>query len=368
MRAGSYVRGMRGDEEEKGELYAYVTLEEMVPRDHPLRLMRSVVDEVLKRMDGEFSRLYAKTGRPSIPPERLLRALLLQVFYSIRSERLLVEQLTYNMAFRWFVGLGINDRVWAATVFTKNRERLMDGEVARVFFETVLKQAKAWALTSNEHFTVDGTLIEAWASQKSFRPKSDPPGGGDGGTQGPADFRGETRTNDTHESTTDPQARLFRKGNGCEARLSYLGHLLVENRNGLIVNTRVTQATGRAEREAGVEMAGKISGCGRVTLGADKGYDTRDFVEDLRAHHVTPHVTQSTRNRRSAIDGRTTRHEGYQRSQAVRPRIERAFGWLKTIGPIRKVKLRGRAAVDFLFTMAAAAYNLVRIRNLIAEA
>jgi transposase len=352
-------------------MYSYISAEERVPENHPLRPIRVMVDAVLHEMSRNFARLYAKRGRPSIPPERLLRALLLQVLFSIRSERMLMEQLDYNLLYRWFVGLDMDDEVWDATVFTKNRDRLLRGDIAQVFFQRVVEQARAQQLLSDEHFTVDGTLMEAWAGQKSFqrKPDDEPPSSNDGGSNPTVNFRGEKRSNATHQSTTDPEARLFKKSRGAEAKLGYLGHVLMENRNGLVVNTRVTQATGTAEREAALEMAVEIPGDRRrVTLGADKNYDTREFVDLLRQGAITPHVAQNEyAGRSSAIDARTTRHSGYQTSQQKRKRVEEIFGWMKTVGGLRKVKLRGKDLVGWMFTFAAAAYNLVRMRNLAVQ-
>ena len=341
-------------------MFSYVSAEERVPADHPLRAIRTFVDEILREMTREFDALYARHGRPSIPPERLLRAQLLQLFYSIRSERLLMEQLDYNILFRWFVGLEMDEPVWVPTVFTKNRDRLLEHAVAHSFFQRVVSRAAD--LMSDEHFTVDGTLLEAWASQKSFQRK-------DGGTDGDGrDFRGDTRKNETHASTTDPDARLYRKSNNTEARLAYLGHLLMENRHGLIVDAQATVADGFAEREAATTMLAahwRATADRPRTVGADKAYDTTDFVEQVREIQVTPHVAQNdTRRGGSAIDARTTRHEGYAMSQQARPRIERAFGWLKTIAGMRKVKLRGVANVDALFVFACAAFNIKRIVTL----
>jgi transposase len=350
---------MRGDDQQQFSVFSYVAPEDRVPADHPLRAIRKLVDEVLRAMSREFDPLYAETGRASIPPERLLRALLLQVFYSIRSERMLMEQLHYNLLFRWFVGMEMDEPVWNHAVFSKNRERLLNQEVARSFFTRVLQQAEGYL--SDEHFTVDGTLIEAWASQKSFQKK-------DGGDRGDGNnFHGERRTNDTHASKTDPEAKLYRKGNGQEAKLSYLGHVLMENRNGLIVDAMVTEADGTAERDAAMLMVHKRWKKRHPirSLGADKAYDTRDFVKILREMQVRPHVTQNlNRAGGSAIDARMTRHVGYQISQKRRPRIERAFGWMKAVGGIRKVKLRGLLKVDWLFLMTAAAFNLWRIPKL----
>jgi transposase len=342
-------------------MFSYVSAEERIPQDHPLRAIRALVDEILRDMSRDFSRVYATTGRPSIPPEQLLRALLLQIFYSIRSERLLMEQLEYNILFRWFVGLTMDDAVWAPTVFTKNRDRVLNEVIAGRFFQHVVERAQSYM--SDEHFTVDGTLIEAWASQKSFQKKGDPPAG-DG-----RNFHGETRTNDTHASTTDPDAKLYRKTSNGEARLSYLGHLLIENRHGLIVDAMATEADGTAERDAAMLMlhARWRRDPRRRTVGADKAYDTHGLVEVLRALDVTPHVAQNLKRRGgSAIDARTTRHDGYSKSLHARPRIEPAFGWLKTIAWIRKVKLRGLAKVDWLFRFASAAFNLRRLVTLMA--
>jgi transposase len=359
---------MRGVDQQQAALFSYVSLEQRVPPEHPLRAIRQMVDTALMGLWERFEQLYAQMGRPSIAPERLLRALLLQILYSIRSERLLMEQLDYNLLFRWFVGLTIDEAVWDPTVFTKNRDRLLAGEVAHAFFEQVLARARGQQLLSSEHFTVDGTLIEAWASLKSFKPKADTPAAPPDDPGNPSvDFRGEKRTNATHASTTDPEARLYKKATGQEAKLGYLGHVLMENRTGLIVNTRLTQATGTAEREAAVEMVGELPGTYRVTVGGDKAYDTHDFVHDLRALGATPHVAQNTTNRASAIDGRTTRHPGYAISQRKRKQVEEIFGWQKTVGLLRKVRHRGLQLVGWVFTLTAAAYNLVRMQRL-AEA
>lgn len=353
---------MRGNDGQlQKAMFRYVSLEERIPQTHPLRGIRKLVDAVLAEMSKEFDGLYAKVGRPSIAPERLLRALLLQVFYSVRSERLLMEQLDYNLLFRWFVGLEIDEPVWNHAVFSKNRERLLNQEVAQKFFATV--KAQAQELMSDEHFTVDGTLIEAWASHKSFRRKD----GGDGpASGGGANFHGEKRSNDTHESRSDPQAPLYKKARGQEAKLSYLGHVLVENRNGLIAAAMTTQADGWAERDAGLLLLNGMRRRGgrRITVGADKAYDTKDFVSTLRELRITPHVRQNMANRRSAVDGRTTRHPGYALSLSKRWLVEKAFGWLKQIGPLRKVKLRGLAKVDWLFVFSCAAFNLLRIPKL----
>jgi transposase len=359
---------MRGMDLRQGGAFSYVGLEQRVPQDHPLRKVREMVDTALVELSAEFEALYSDVGRPSIAPEKLLRALLLQVLFTIRSERMLMEQLDYNLLFRWFVGLGMDDPVWVPTVFTKNRDRLLEGDIARAFFDRVVAQAKSQQLLSDEHFTVDGTLIEAWAGHKSFQRKDSakqaPPPDDPGNPT--VNFRGEKRSNATHESKTDPEARLARKSQGHESKLAYMGHALMENRNGLVVNTRVTQASGRAEREAAAEMIGEIAGVHRCTVGADKGYDTRDFVRQTREHGVSPHIAQNTSNRRSAIDGRTTRHSGYAVSQRARKRVEEIFGWMKTVGLMRKTRHKGVDRVGWMFTFTAAAYNLVRIRNLLA--
>jgi len=355
---------MRGADEQPGSMFSYVSLEERVPPDHPLRAIRRITDRALERLSPRFGSLYVKFGRPSIPPERLLRALLLQALYTIRSERQLMEQLDYNLLFRWFVGLGIDDAVWAPTTFTKNRDRLLDGDIAAAFFDAVLIHADSQRLLSDEHFTVDGTLLEAWASHKSFRPRDqDPPVGGGNPT---VDFHGERRTNATHQSTTDPDARLYKKARGHEARLGYLGHVLLEHRSGLIVDTMVTPADGYGERDAGLVLVERLPRRRRITLAADKGYDTRDFVAGLRAMQVTPHVAQHTTGRRSAVDGRTTRHPGYAVSQRKRKLVEQGFGWMKTVGGLRKLRHRGGELVDWIFTFTAAAYNIVRLRRLLA--
>ncbi len=359
---------MRGQDAQQAGLFSYLSPEARVPVTHPLRSIRHAVDVALVALSPKLETLYARTGRPSIAPEKLLRALLLQVLYSIRSERLLMEQLDYNLLFRWFVGLDLDAPVWDVTVFTKNRDRLLDGEVAMGFFEQVLAQAQAHRLLSDEHFTVDGTLIEAWAGQKSFTKKTEapptPPTDDPGNPS--VDFRGERRTNATHVSTTDPEARLYKKAAGQEAKLCFLGHVLMENRHGLVVHATVTPATGTAEREAALALVDAHASSRRITLGGDKNYDTVAFVEALRARQVTPHVAQHTTRRTSAIDGRTTRHPGYAVSQQRRKRVEEVFGWLKTVGLLRKVKLRGVPRVGWLFTCAAAVYNLVRLRNLVA--
>jgi transposase len=355
---------MRGADETSGSMFSYVSLEARVPADHPLRAIRRITDRALERLSPRFDTLYIKFGRPSIPPEKLLRALLLQALYTIRSERQLIEQLDYNLLFRWFVGLGMDDPVWSPTTFTKNRDRLLDGDVAAAFFDAVLIHADTERLLSDDHFTVDGTLLEAWASQKSFRPRDEEPRAG-GGANPTVDFHGQRRTNATHASTTDPDARLYKKARGREARLGYLGHVLMEHRSGLIVRATVTPADGHGERDAAVTMIGDLVGEHRITVAGDKGYDTRDFVGALRAMHVTPHVAQHTTGRRSAIDARTTRHDGYGVSQRKRKLVEQSFGWMKTVGGLRKLRHRGGPLVTWLFTFTAAAYNIVRLRRLL---
>jgi transposase len=343
-------------------MFSYVSLEQRVPVDHPLRAVRELTDAVLKALDTEFDALYAGSGRPSIAPEYILRALLLQVFFSVRSERLLVEQIDYNLLFRWFVGLGMDDAVWNHAVFSKNRDRLLNSEVAQRFFAEVNRKAKKFM--SDEHFTVDGTLIQAWASQKSFRSK-DGSDDNDGG-----DFHGQKRSNETHESSTDADARLYKKSYGKESKLSYLGHALVENRNGLIAAAMVTHADGFAERDAALLMlAEKQQGRSRrITVGADKAYDTEDFVRTVRELNVTPHVTMNNKNRSSNLDRRTTRQPGYAISLSRRWLVEKGFGWLKQTGPLRQVKLRGLEKVDWLFVFSCAAHNLIRLPKLLAQA
>ena len=339
---------MRGEDRKQAGMFSYISPEQRVSQDHPLRAIREMVDPALEALSPEFEKLYAGVGRPSIAPEKLLRALLLQVLYTVRSERLLMEEM--------------DDPVWDPTVFTKNRERLIDGDVAEGFFRQVHDQARERGLLSDEHFTVDGTLIEAWAGQKSFQRKDKSDRSGDSGGNPGVDFRGERRSNATHQSTTDPDSRLYKKAKGQEAKLSYLGHVLMENRNGLVVNTSLTQATGTAEREAAVMMCDEIPGSHRITLGGDKNYDVRGFVGELRGMKVTPHVAQKKRG--TAVDGRTTGQPGYAVSQKKRKRVEEIFGWLKTIGLMRKTRHRGILRVGWMFTFTAAAYNLVRMRNL----
>lgn len=361
---------MRGDDNRTGELFSYVDLEARVRRNHPLRAIRAIVNEALGALKGEFAALYSPIGRPSIPPEKLLRAMLLQAFYSIRSERLLMERLEYDLLFRWFVGIGVDDPAWDHSTFSKNRDRLLEGDIAAKFLAAVLAQPKVKRLLSSDHFSVDGTLIEAWASMKSVRPRdgSDVPPAEGGGRNAEADFHGQKRTNDTHASTTDPEARLYRKGKGKEAKLCFMGHGLMENRHGLLVDACLTFADGHAERVAALHMIEPLADRPRaITLGADKAYDTEDFVNELRSMKVTPHVARNTRGRRSAIDGRTTRHGGYAASQRIRKRIEEAFGWIKTVAGQDKTKFRGRDGVGRAFTFAATAYNLVRLPKLMAE-
>ena len=360
---------MRGEDQRSEGFFSYVRLEARIPSDHPLRAIRELVDAALRELSRAFDRLYAGAGRPSIPPERLLRALLLQAFYTVRSERQLMEQLDYNLLFRWFVGLSADDLVWDATVFCKNRDRLLDGDIAAKFFESVLNLPDVRKLLSSEHFSVDGTLIEAWASMKSFAPKQgdgNPPSGKDGGGRNAErDFHGEKRKNDTHCSTTDPDARLFRKGAGKEAKLCHMGHLMTENRHGLIVDARLTEANGTAERTTALGMIEDNARPGS-TVGGDKNYDTAEFVAGCRERGCTPHVSQNNTNRRSAIDARTTRHPGYRISTIKRKRIEEPFGWMKTVGGLRKTRHRGRGLVEWFFVLAATAYNLIRIPKILA--
>jgi transposase len=362
---------MRGTKNEQQTLYSYVSQEDRIPADHPLRVIRKMVDPMLESMSKRFDKLYAETGRPSIPPEQLLRALLLQVFYSIRSERLLMEQLNYNLLYRWFVGLSMDDPVWDHSVFSKNRDRLLEGDVAKEFLKAVHGLARERQLLSDEHFTVDSTLIEAWASLKSFQKQGTRTSSKDEDDPGnpTVNFHGEQRRNDTHQSTTDPEARLFRKGRGKEAKLSFMGHVVIDNRHGLVVSTDYTHATGTAETETALKMVkeglprrhrGKSRR--RITLGADKGYDRRGFVEQLRRLKVTPHVAH--KNRFSAIDRRTTRHNTYMLSQWKRKIVEELFGWLKTVGLLRKTRHKGIQRGGWMFTFASAVYNLVRLKNL----
>jgi transposase len=362
---------MRGGDERTGDLFSYVDLETRVRPDHPLRSIRVIVNEALSALERDFAALYAPIGRPSIPPEKLLRAMLCQAFYSIRSERQLMERLEYDLLFRWFVGIGVDDASWDHSTFSKNRDRLLEGDIAAKFLAAVLAQPRVKRLLSSDHFSVDGTLIAAWASIKSFKPRDgsddDPPAGG--GRNGEADFHGTKRSNATHASITDPEARLYRKGAGKEAKLCFIGHGLMENRSGLLVDACLTPADGHAERVAALHMIEPYADRPRpITLGGDKGYDVADFVNELRSMKVTPHVAQNTSNRRSAIDGRTTRHPGYAVSQRIRKRIEEAFGWIKTVAGQDKTKFRGVDRVGWAFTFAAAAYDLVRLPKLLAEA
>ena len=365
---------MRGREDRSESLFSYVCLEERVPSDHPLRPIRALADEVLAGLNGRFESLYSGMGRPSIPPEMLLRATLLQAFFSVRSQRMLMEQIDYNLLFRWFVGLAIDAAIWHPTVFTHNRDRLLEADVARAFLSGLLALKPVKRLLSSDHFSVDGTMIEAWASMKSFRPKDgsgEPPGPGRNGER---DFRCEKRSNETHASTTDPDARLYRKSAGQESRLCYLGHALMENRNGLVVDASLTHATGTAERAAALAMLDRRPRRHRITLGADKLFDVEAFVGDLRARQVTPHiaingaVSKTGKVRKTALDGRTTRHAGYAISLRARKRIEEVFGWIKAQTGLAKVKVRSLPKVEAVFTFAVIAYNLVRLPRLLAGA
>jgi transposase len=383
---------MRGDDRQQQAMFSYLSPEQRVPQDHPLRTIRTLVDGVLRELSPTFNAIYSQIGRPSIPPEHLLRALLLQILYTVRSERLLMEQLQYNMLFRWFVGLNMDEPVWDHSTYSKNRDRFLAGAVAQAFFDRVLAAARARDLMSDEHFTVDATLLEAWAGMKSFRPKDDPPTTPPGDPGNPTvDFHGTRRSNASHASTTDPEARLYRRSKGREAKLSYMAHVVMENRNGLIVQAQATIATGTAEAQTAEtlveqviveaatttgtveaaladELVEQLAGTRRRTVAADKGFDTADFVAGMRALNVTPHVAQNDTGRRSAIDGRTTRHPGYAISQRFRKRVEEGFGWFKTVGLLRKLRYRGTDRVDWVVVFTAAIYNLVRMRTLIAEA
>jgi len=357
---------MRTPDHQQQKVFFYVSTEKRIPKDHPLRPIKAMVEECFKSLDQVFSKMYSSIGRPSIPPERLLKALLLQLLYSIRSERSLIEHMDYNILFRWFIGLQLDEPVWNHSTFSKNRDRLIDADIAISFLHLVLQKADEEGILSKEHFSVDGTLLEAWASLKSFRPKDEPPSSSeppssDGGRNPEVDFHGEKRCNETHASTSDPEARLAKKGKGKEAKLCYTGHALTENQSGLVVDACVTQTTGSCEREAAIRMLEDIPGEHRVTLGADKGYDAKAFVNECRELNVTPHVAQKEN---SAIDGRTTCHEGYKVSQRKRKRIEEVFGWIKTVACLRKLTHRGVRKVEWIFTFATAAYNLVRMRNL----
>jgi transposase len=366
---------MRGSDEQSGSLFSYVDLEARVRRDHPLRAIREVANAALNDLSRAFAALYRDFGRPSIAPEKLLRAMLLQAFYGIRSERQLMERLEFDLLFRWFVGLGVDDPVWDHSTFSKNRDRLLEGEIAAKFLAAVLAQPKVKRLLSSDHFSVDSTLIEAWASIKSFRRKD----GSDNDKEGPGrnaerHFHKEKRSNETHQSTTDPQARLYKKGDGQPAKLCYMGHALIENRHGLAVGGSVSQATGTAERETALDLIDGRYRRQRITLGADKAYDVEQFVHDLRERSVTPHIaidghlSKTGTPRKTAIDRRTTRHIGYDISQRCRKRIEEVFGWIKSSAGLAKVKLRGRDRVDAAFTLALAAYNLVRLPKLLGAA
>lgn len=363
---------MRGRDNRDEGLFSYVRLEERVPAEHPLRAIRTLTDEALTALNARFEELYSQAGRPSIPPEHLLRATLLQAFFSVRSERMLMEQIDYNLLFRWFVGLPIDEAVWHPTVFTKNRDRLLEADVAREFLSALIALPKVKRLMSREHFTVDGTLIDAWASMKSFRSKDGSDQPPSQGRNGERDFRGEKRSNETHASTTDPDARLYRKGNGQSSRLCFMGHVLMENRNGLVVDAALTHATGTAEREAALTMLDRQQRGHRITLGADKACDVAGFVGDLRKRKITPHiaingaVSKLGKPRKTAIDRRTTRHLGYKISQCIRKRVEEVFGWTKTQAGYEQVKVRGRTRAEAVFTFAATAYNLLRIPKLLA--
>lgn len=365
---------VRGSDERTGSLFSYVDLEARVRRDHPLRVIREIVNAALEVMDGDFAVLYPPgLGRPSIAPERLLRAMLLQAFYGIRSERQLMERMEFDLLFRWFVGLGVDEPAWDHSSFTKNRDRLLEGEIAAKFLRAVLAQPRVKRLLSSDHFSVDGTLIEAWASIKSFRRKdgsdNDPDGAGRNAERG---FHKEKRSNDTHQSTSDPQARLYKKGDGQPAKLCYMGHALMENRHGLAVDGGITQATGTGERDAALAMLDRRPSRRRITLGADKAYDVRQFIKDLRERKVTPHIavdghlSKTGKPRVTAIDDRTKRHPGYDVSQRCRKRIEEVFGWIKASAGMAKVKLRGCARVGAAFTLNLAAYNLIRLPKLLA--
>jgi transposase len=361
---------MRGTENRQDKLFSYVSQEDRIPRDHPMRKLRELIDPILQELSPQFEKMYADTGRPSIPPEYLLRASLVQILYTIRSERLLMEELNYNILFRWFVGLSMDDEVWDHSVFSKNRDRLLDADIAQQCLRHVVDLAREKKLLSDEHFTVDGTLIEAWAGQKSFVKKGTAPARQKDNDPGnpTIDFHGEQRTNDTHQSTTDPEARLYKKSKGQESKLSFLGHVVMDNRHGIVVCTSYTQANGTAERSAGQTMLKKVKGKRkhRLTVGFDKNYDTADFVEAMRCLKITPHAAQNTKRRGgSALDDRTTRHPGYEISQRKRKLVEEVFGWLKTIGSMRKIKYKGLALGGWMFTFANAVYNLLRIRNII---
>ena len=355
---------MRGPDDQTSGMFSYLSPEQRVRQDHPLRAIRRLTDDVLAALSPRFTKMYSEIGRPSIPPEQLLRALLIQSLYTVRSERLLMEEIDYSVLYRWFVGLSMDDPIWSPTTFSKNRDRLLASDIAAAFFDGVLAQARAAGLLSDEHFTVDGTLLDAWASLKSFRRKDEGP------TPPPDDpgnptvnFHGESRRNDTHQATTDPDARLARKGQGKEAKLSYAGHVVLDNRHGLVSNVCATAATGTAEREAAVRLLATVADAG--TVGGDKGFDVPSFVAAVRGLGLTPHVAQKVKG--SAIDGRTTRHAGYAVSQQKRKLIEQVFGWMKTVGGLRKLRHRGTALIEWIITFAAAAYNLIRLRTLLAR-
>jgi len=356
---------MRGYENQQQQMFSYINLEQRVPENHPIRKLKSLVNQILERISHKFDLIYADDGRPSIPPEQLLKGQLLQIFYTIRSERQLMEHINANLWYRWFVGLGIDDEVWNASTYSKNRDRLLKYEVAEIFFDEVANLAKEHKLLSDDHFTVDGTLLESVASLKSFKPKDKnhkPPKG----RNDKVDFHGEKRKNDTHQSITDPDSKLYKKGKGKEAKLSYMGHVLMENRNGLAVKTDTTLATGTAEREASLKMVKKVKPKSKkATIAGDKNYDTKQHVEDLRDNNTTPHVAQNDTNRKSAIDGKTTRHKGYETSQRKRKLVEEIFGWAKEIGGIRRLRHKGLEMADWMFTFTMAGYNLVRMTKLI---
>jgi transposase len=353
---------MRGRPTEQTSMLCLVSLESRIAADHPLRGIKKLADAALRRLSERFDAMYAKCGRPSIPPERLLKALLLIALHSVRSERQFCEQLEYNLLFRWFLDMDLMEPAFDASTFSRNRQRMLDSAIAAQFFQAVRDQGAE--LMSREHFSVDGTLIESWASIKSFRPKDDDPGQGD--SNGWGDFRGHKRSNQTHQSKTDPEARLMRKGRGREAKLSFGGHALVENRHGLLVDLRVSEATGRSERQTAIEMLEQRQRRRRITVGADRGYDSTDFVGHCRDAKITAHVAQNT-HCRSAIDGRTVRHAGYAISQRVRRRIEQVFGWIKTVGGLRRSRYRGRQRTQFAAHLVGAAYNLLRIAKLVAH-
>jgi len=358
---------MRGRDRKQEQLYSYVSIEQRVPQEHPLRGIRKIADEVLTGLSPRFSKMYAELGRPSIPPEQLLRALMLQGLYTIRSERQLMEQLDYNLLYRWFVGLSMDDPVWVPTVFTKNRDRLLEADIANGFFAQVMSIARREKLLSEEHFTVDGTLLEAWASLKSFKKKGDqsePPTDDPGNPT--VNFHGEKRSNQTHQSTTDPDARLYRKGLGKEARLSYMGHLVMDNRHGLVVKADVTIASGTAEADCAIDMLKQLKrkGIHPKTVGADKWYDQSKVVKALRKLKITPHVAQKDDERYTTIDARTTRHAGYLISQQKRKLIEQVFGWKKVVAMLRKLHHRGKRKVGWIFVFVSALFNIMRINNL----